>query len=135
MEFISLSIAVLIHYIINTLYLEDLHKFQLSTNLIFFSVCLTLKDVQFIPSCYRCSMLTHIYLESFIGSITLELFMVIFWTQAEIILNSICQRLLETDHLIDFCVFMISFLFLIYILKVSKCLENFVYYILRQTEN
>ena len=135
MEFISLCIAVLIHYIINTVYFEDLHKFQLSTNFMFLSVCLSLKDTQFIPSCYRCSMLTYIYLESFIGTITLELFMVIFWTQAEIILNSICQRLLEADHLIGFCVFIISFLFFILILKVSKCFENFVYFVLRQTEN
>lgn len=135
MECISLLIAALIHYIINTIYLEDLHKFPLSTNLIFFSVCLTLKDIQFIPSCYRCSKFTYIYLESFIGTLTLELFMVIFWTQAEIILNSICERLLKNNHLIDFCVFMISSIALIYILKVSKCFENIVYYILGQTEN
>ena len=135
MEFISLSLAALIHYIINTIYFEDLHKFQLSTNLIFFSVCLSLKDFQFIPPCYRCSNLTYIFLEIFIGTITLELFMVIFWTQAEIILNSICERLLETNHLIDFCVFTASLLFFIHIVKISKCFENFVYYVLRQTEN
>lgn len=137
MEFISLIIASLIHYIFNTIYFEDHHKFKSSTILIFLCVCLFLKDIQFIQHYYRCSKLLCIFLESIIGTVVLELFMVIFWTQAEIILYSISQRFLMagTDHLINFLVFVITSVFFVHIMMITTCLENTIYFLQRQTEN
>lgn len=134
MEFISLSIAVLIHYILNTIFFQDLHMFRSSTYLIFLCVCLFIKDIQFLPHSYRCSMFPYIFLETFLATVVLEIFMVIFWTQMEIILNSICQRLTEADHLTDFFVLMISFIFSIHFVMISNCFENFIYNVQRQTE-